>query len=103
MDVSTRALPAVEIGRLGCLRVDELRSFLVVAEELHIARAAQRLHLHPSALSRRIRNAERACGAALLERTTRRVRLTPYGHAVAALSRRWLADMDLLASQENAS
>ena len=64
---------------LGSLRVDEIHSFLVLAEELHITRAAQRLYLSPGGLSRRITHLERALGAPLVHRTTRTVTLTRYG------------------------
>jgi DNA-binding transcriptional LysR family regulator len=59
-----------------------LRSFVVVAEELHFSRAAQRLFVAQQALSRDIRRLEHQAGVTLLDRTTRRVSLTPAGHAL---------------------
>ena len=56
-----------------------LRSFLVVAEELSFRRAAERLALDQSALSRRIQKLEAALGYRLLERTSRDVALTRAG------------------------
>jgi DNA-binding transcriptional LysR family regulator len=61
------------------LTVDHLRVFLVVAEELSFRRAAERLYLASSPLSRRIKEVEAAFGAVLFERDTRHVRLTPAG------------------------
>jgi DNA-binding transcriptional LysR family regulator len=56
-----------------------LRTFLVVAEELHFGRAADRLHVSPSRVSQLVRALETVVGATLFERTSRRVALTPIG------------------------
>lgn len=58
---------------------NELRAFLTLADELHFARTAQRLHLTPSRASQLIRMLEERLGGALFDRTSRRVRLTPLG------------------------
>jgi DNA-binding transcriptional LysR family regulator len=58
-----------------------LRHFVAVAETLNYTRAAERLHLAPQAVSASIRQLETIVGARLLERTTRRVRLTDAGAA----------------------
>jgi DNA-binding transcriptional LysR family regulator len=57
----------------------QLRTFLIVAEELNFTRAAERLHLGQQAVSKSIQQLERELGVALLERTTREVRLTAAG------------------------
>ena len=57
----------------------ELRVFLALADELHFGRAAQRLTLTPSRVSQVIRKLERSLGGRLFERTSRSVRLTPFG------------------------
>jgi DNA-binding transcriptional LysR family regulator len=57
----------------------ELRYFVAVAEELNFSRAAERLGMAQSPLSKAIAQLEARIGVALLERTTRRVSLTPAG------------------------
>jgi DNA-binding transcriptional LysR family regulator len=57
----------------------ELRYFIAVAEELNFTRAAARLGMAQPPLSAAIGKLERKIGLPLLERTSRRVRLTPAG------------------------
>jgi DNA-binding transcriptional LysR family regulator len=57
----------------------QVRAFLVLADELHFGRAAERLGLSQPRVSRLISALEREAGGALFDRTTRRVRLTPLG------------------------
>ena len=72
----------------------QLRYFVAVAEELHFGRAAARLHMSQSPLSRAIRELERDLGLVLFVRTTRRVELTPAGSLLLERSRRALAEID---------
>ncbi|MFI7609859.1 LysR family transcriptional regulator [Nonomuraea terrae] len=64
----------------------ELECFVVLSEELHFARTAERLYLSPGRVSQLIRSLEARIGGRLFQRTSRRVRLTPLGE-------RFLADL----------
>ncbi|WP_345945049.1 LysR family transcriptional regulator [Streptomyces albus subsp. chlorinus] len=57
----------------------EIESFVILAEELHFGRTAERLRVTRARVSQTIQHLERRVGAPLFERTSRRVRLTPLG------------------------
>lgn len=57
----------------------ELEIFLVLGEELHFGRTAERLYLTQPRISQTIRALEERIGGKLFERTSRRVSLTPLG------------------------
>ena len=74
----------MELRQLGC--------FIAVAEERHFGRAAARLGMAQPQLSQTVRQLEEQLGARLLERTTRRVDLTPAGQELLDRGRLLLRD-----------
>src|SRR5260370_6189811 len=72
----------------------QLRSFLAVIEEGSLHRAATRLNMSQSALSRQMQALEHELGGKLLERSSTGVRPTAGGHALAAKIGGLLASYD---------
>ncbi|WP_404798399.1 LysR family transcriptional regulator [Streptomyces pristinaespiralis] len=76
--------------------VHQLRLFLALSEELHFGRAAARLFMTQSALSRQIQDLERRLGVPLFARDSRTVRLTDAGSALTVEARATVEAMGLL-------
>src|SRR5712672_4303191 len=74
--------------------LDKLRLFLVVLEEGSLRRAAERLHISQSAITRQLQQLEHDLGGRILERTSAGVRPTNGGHALAEKAKTLLADYD---------
>ena len=68
-----------DIAAAELIDLELIRRFIVVAEELNFTRAAARLGMAQPPLSAAIGKLERKLGVRLLERTSRRVTLTPAG------------------------
>ena len=68
----------------GGLEIRELECFLVLAEELHFGRAGERLYVSQGRVSQLLRALESRIGARLVDRTSRRVALTPLGESFLA-------------------
>ena len=69
------------------MELRHLRYFVAVAEELHFARAAERLGIAPPTLTIQIQEIERTLAAKLLTRTKRSVALTSAGEVFLAEAR----------------
>src|SRR5260370_37720565 len=76
--------------------MEQLRSFVAVAETEHISQAAASLYLTQAAVTQQVRHLERAVGLQLLERDGRRVRLTDAGRSLAETCRAALRGIDVV-------
>lgn len=82
--------------RVSHFDLRQLRYFVVVAEEEHVGRAAARLRLSPSPLSRQVSQLERRLGVALFDRSRQRLALTAEGRAFLGEARALLDHADLV-------
>ncbi|WP_020655900.1 LysR substrate-binding domain-containing protein [Massilia niastensis] len=80
------------------LDIRQLHYFVAVAEEEHVGRAAERLHISQSPLSRQIAQLEEKLGLALFERSQQRIRLTADGRTFLAETRAFLTHANRLES-----
>lgn len=73
-------LDAVDAAAPLCpLRLDLLQTFVVASEEATLSKAARRLYLTPSGVSRRLHALETQLGTLLFDRQDRSMPLTPAG------------------------
>jgi molybdate transport repressor ModE-like protein len=77
-----------------CIVIEKLRLFLVILEEGSLRRAAERLHVSQSAITRQIQLLEHDLGGRVLERTSTGVHPTSGGHTLAERAKTLLADYD---------
>lgn len=76
--------------------LEQLRTFVAVAETEHISRAAQSLYLTQAAVTQQVHHFERSLGLQLLERDGRRVRLTDAGRNLAETCRAALRSVEVV-------
>jgi DNA-binding transcriptional LysR family regulator len=76
--------------------LEQLRSFVAVADREHISQAATALFLTQAAVTQQVRHFERAIGLQLLERDGRRVRLTDAGRSLAETCKAALRAVDVV-------
>lgn len=76
----------------------QLRTFVAVAEEQHLTRASERLHISQSAASAHVRAIEDALGVQLFVRTNRSLELTRAGELLLGRAKGLLGEASLFAS-----
>src|SRR3978361_2528112 len=81
-------------GKCAMDRLQSMRVFQQVVDEGGFAAAARKLDLTPAAVTRLIVDLEKHLGVRLLQRTTRRLALTPAGEAYLGRLRVILGDID---------
>ena len=74
------------------MNLQDLRYLVALAEHRHFGRAAESCHVSQPTLSSQIRKLENELGVILLERTNKRVDLTPVGSQILAHARAALAE-----------
>lgn len=79
---------------LSNVKVETLRRFAALAEELNFTRTARTFHISQQVLSSQIKELERQAGFALFERTTHHVALTPGGRSLLTAVRSALETLD---------
>lgn len=81
------------------MSLQQLRYFVTVAEEEHVTRAAERLHVSQPPLSRQIRALEDELGQPLFNRRGRGIELTRFGRYFAERARSILQNVDDLVAE----
>ncbi|MFI1162539.1 LysR substrate-binding domain-containing protein [Streptomyces sp. NPDC020801] len=94
------------VGNAGKRRqqpsLSQLRAFAAVAEHLHFRDAAAAIGMSQPALSGAVSALEETLGVTLLERTTRKVLLSPAGERLAARAKAVLAEVGALLEEAEA-
>jgi DNA-binding transcriptional LysR family regulator len=78
---------------LSRLSLQQLLSFLLVAQEKSFRAAGHRMHISQSAVSVQIQQLESFLGVSLFHRTTRNVSLTPEGELLASVAQRVVREL----------
>lgn len=85
----------MDVNRVPDVSARQLRAVLALAEYRSFIAAASFVGVSQPALTRTIKQVERALGVALFVRTTRHVEITPAGREFARLAERVLNDLDI--------
>ncbi|MFF9895437.1 LysR substrate-binding domain-containing protein [Streptomyces longispororuber] len=93
-------MPVVNRGKQPSLA--QLRAFAAVAEHLHFRDAAAAIGMSQPALSGAVSALEEALGVQLLERTTRKVLLSPAGERLAVRAKAVLDEVEALLEEADA-
>ena len=78
-------------------RIEDIRLFLRVLDLGSISAAARTLDVSPAVASQRLKRLEEALGVRLIERSTRQLKVTPEGEALAGRGRPLIEDLEALA------
>lgn len=80
--------------RIKVMDLELLKRFYIVAEERTIGKAAERIHVVPSALTRSISDFEYQMKTKLFDRTPKGMKLTPQGERLYFFAKQFLAQAD---------
>jgi len=97
------AATAISAGKPRQPSLSQLKAFAAVAEHLHFRDAASAIGMSQPALSGAVATLEDTLGVQLLERTTRKVLLSPAGERLAARARSVLAEVGALLEEAEAA
>jgi DNA-binding transcriptional LysR family regulator len=101
--LSSVSLPGRKLAGVATPDLRQMRYFAAVAARGSFTRAAADLHVAQQAVSQQVKALERTLGVTLLERTSRRITLTPEGVVFLADCRRVLASADRAARRVQAA
>jgi DNA-binding transcriptional LysR family regulator len=101
--LSSRRCPGRTLVLVVTPDLRQMRYFTTVAERGSFTAAAQELHVAQQAVSQQVKALEQLLGVTLLERSSRRVKLTPEGLVFLADCRRVLAGADRAARRVQAA
>ena len=85
------------------MKLDGIAAFLATIEETSISAASRRLGLAKSVVSERLAELERALGATLLQRSTRKLTLTNAGQSFLSRAQRIMREVEEAAAEVDAS
>ena len=78
------------------MTLTELKYIVMLAEEKHFGRAAERCHVSQPTLSVAVKKLEDELGAAIFERSKSSVYITPIGEQIVAQARRVLEQANMM-------